>query len=120
MAKYDLMDKNLWRESPDDPNMFELIPGVKEEYLKTAEDQLDTWVAGDPQHNHIFDECCPDFSCCQPNTLWPEAQRMAFKNATPEQRQEMLMFGLAGLAAQQGEGIYIAGLMEGVDDASVS
>lgn len=24
------------------------------------------WVAGESIHNHIDDECCPDFSCCQP------------------------------------------------------
>ena len=114
MAKYDLMDKNLWRECPDDSNVFELIPSVKEEYRKTSEEQLDTWVAGNPQHNHTFDECCPDFSCCHLNLLWPESQRIAFKTATSEVRQHMLMFGLAGIAADTSEGMYITGLTDGV------
>lgn len=112
MAQYDLMDKNLWRECPDDPDMFELIPGVKEEYLKTSEEQLDGWVAGNPQHNHTFNECCPDFSCCHPSNMWTEAQRLTFKQATPEECQKMLMFGLSGVTAELTEGIYIAGLMD--------
>jgi len=29
--------------------------------------QLRRWVDGNPKHNEIDDECCPDFSCCHPN-----------------------------------------------------
>jgi hypothetical protein len=25
------------------------------------------WAEGNPHHNYVDDECCPDFSCCQPD-----------------------------------------------------
>lgn len=28
--------------------------------------QLRRWVEGHSEHNRIDDECCPDFSCCNP------------------------------------------------------
>ena len=30
-------------------------------------EQTEAWVAGQPRHNTIDDECCPDFSCCCPD-----------------------------------------------------
>lgn len=38
--------------------------GVKTESKKSAEEQLVYWLFGQPIHNRLRDECCPDFSCC--------------------------------------------------------
>lgn len=29
--------------------------------------QAEAWVRGESKHNDIDDECCPDFSCCEPH-----------------------------------------------------
>lgn len=29
--------------------------------------QMVKWAMGEPYHNRIDDECCPDFSCCRPD-----------------------------------------------------
>ena len=75
----------------------------------TSDEQLERWVAGDPQHNHDLPdggECCPDFSCCRPELLAPVEVRETFAKATEEQRDGMLMMFLGGLIAGH-EGIYI-------------
>ena len=41
--------------------------------------QLDEWVKGNPIHNTVDDECCPDFSCCVPENLADEETRKTFK-----------------------------------------
>lgn len=110
---YDLTDASLWQPCPDDATMLELIPGVREKYKESCDTQLQSWLDGKPEHNTLFNECCPDFSCCHPSLMWSDAQRKTFFEATPEVRQHMLMFGLAGIAAQTDEGIYIAGLTSG-------
>lgn len=46
-----------------------------------AEEQLKLWVAGRPVHNKEQNECCPDFSCCQPRLLAPKHEREAFLKA---------------------------------------
>lgn len=35
-------------------------------YQQRAIDQGLQWVAGESHHNLVDDECCPDFSCCEP------------------------------------------------------
>ena len=66
----------------------------------TPDEQLETWLAGNPQHNPPDDptagECCPDFSCCRPNLLAPLEQREAFCRASEEDREKMLMMFLGG------------------------
>ena len=42
--------------------------------------QLEEWVRGNPMHNPIRDECCPDFSCCQ-GDMMEEEVRKRFANA---------------------------------------
>lgn len=34
------------------------------DYHKEKLRQLDLWVAGLSVHDSIYDECCPDLSCC--------------------------------------------------------
>lgn len=35
-------------------------------YRERVHAQTLAWAEGRPYHNHIDCECCPDFSCCQP------------------------------------------------------
>jgi len=58
-------------------------------YESASEYQLSEWVAGRPWHNPFTPdgkyglrpqdgECCPDFSCCDPELLSPEHERKEF------------------------------------------
>ena len=47
-------------------------------YEQRKQHQLATWLAGNPWHNPVEDECCPDFSCCSPGLLQPLAIRQTF------------------------------------------
>lgn len=40
--------------------------------------QLILWVCGKSIHNHITDECCPDFSCCEPQLKEPFIKRLKY------------------------------------------
>ena len=35
--------------------------------LKSIAEQGKNWIQGEPKHNFVRDECCPDFSCCTPS-----------------------------------------------------
>lgn len=35
-------------------------------YRQRVVEQGQQWINGNPRHNTIDDECCPDFSCCEP------------------------------------------------------
>lgn len=76
--------------------------------------QLREWVAGNPTHNEVRNECCPDFSCCQPELLWPEEQRELFANADDRMREAMLLMSLGAalnlMSEDYRDGVYIAGL----------
>ena len=56
----------------------------------TSDEQLEQWVAGYPVHNDERDECCPDFSCCEPSLLVDYETRKAFLEAGEELRMSML------------------------------
>lgn len=36
-------------------------------YQDRVRSQTLKWAMGQPYHNTIDNECCPDFSCCQPD-----------------------------------------------------
>lgn len=40
--------------------------GDRLRYKERARVQCLQWAMGSSKHNHIDDECCPDFSCCVP------------------------------------------------------
>ena len=61
------------------------------------QEQLDAWVNGEPHHNMARDECCPDFSCCQPELLAPKDVRLEFAEATESKRHAMLGMFLGGI-----------------------
>lgn len=44
-------------------------------YRARAQAQLAKWAMGQPYHNLTDDECCPDFSCCHPELLEPDAEK---------------------------------------------
>ena len=81
---------------------------------KTSADfQLMEWVKGNPQHNPIRNECCPDFSCCQPQMLMNKETRLKFREAhfNGDEGSTMALLGtaLSGLATEVGKDIYITG-----------
>lgn len=72
----------------------------KEGYKERCDKQLCGWVKGNPVHNDVDDECCPDFSYCQPDLLQPKEVRETFTAANDEQRESMLFSFLgAGIAS---------------------
>lgn len=74
-------------------------------YEQSIKHQLEHWVAGTPTHNPIADECCPDFSCCNPASLLPQSARTKFSEAhlsgNYELCSQMLMMCLGGLVGDK-------------------
>lgn len=92
-------------------------------YAEAAEYQLREWVEGRPWHNpwspanqipsytdKAEGECCPDFSCCCPDMIWPRKKREAFAGASGEARYGMLIGALVAVTA--GENVHVAGSEE--------
>jgi hypothetical protein len=44
-------------------------------YRERARVQALKWAMGQPYHNRIDDECCPDFSCCCPELFESDSQK---------------------------------------------
>ncbi len=82
--------------------------------MKISE-QTKLWVAGKPIHNKERDECCPDFSCCNPKLLAPKKIRQKFYKAELEgdskTKNVMLMMFLGKLisAIPSKPKVYITG-----------
>lgn len=57
-------------------------------YKERANYQLEEWVKGNPIHNDVEDECCPDFSCCKPFLLQPEEKRKQFLEISKKADEE--------------------------------
>lgn len=75
------------------------------------EEQLRRWAAGESIH---AEQCCPDFSCCEPELKAPDAERLLFLNR-PELRERLCMGYLGRAMALLGKDkdVYIAGSIEG-------
>lgn len=69
----------------------------------TSEEQLKSWVEGNPVHNPDRDECCPDFSCCRPGLLASEEERKRFYAGDSKTRNEMLTIFLKRMIADEFE-----------------
>ena len=72
-------------------------------------EQLSEWVDGRPVHGN---NCCPDFSCCQPQLLAPPAVRELFAAAHKAGNEEVTMRMLMEFLGKafSSEKVYIAGL----------
>lgn len=99
-------------------HFIKMKPEVAEIYKLRLKEQLDLWVKGISKHTENLPEglgveCCPDFSCCFPELLWPAEKRELFAIASEEERSDMLMGSLTTLTArvseEKGIGIYVAG-----------
>lgn len=103
-------DPSYWQLAENGQD-YEMKPEVLERYRKSVTRQLDSWLLGQPVHNTEFDECCPDFSCCQPSLMWPEEERKAFAQASDEQRMKMLVHGLSSTisSAFSDKLVYVSG-----------
>ena len=71
----------------------------------TWRQQLDSWVNGRSIHNPTRNECCPDFSCCQPSLRWPRPKRRRFAAANDDTRARMLAGSLASLLRARGHSV---------------
>ena len=58
---------------PKDINPNNPFEGMTDE--ESVGYQVFMWVQGNSLHNPIRDECCPDFSCCDPKGQWDEPMR---------------------------------------------
>ena len=59
-------------------------------YKSRVKCQTNYWLNGKSIHNHIDDECCPDFSCCKPHLLADKKTRKKFVSANDTERENML------------------------------
>lgn len=79
---------------------------------ESVQHQLNEWVKGNPLHNTVRDECCPDFSCCG-NKMMDKELRLKFEKAHDEGdgETEMNILGMAlsGLTASIDKNVHIAG-----------
>ena len=82
MAKIDL---NLYYLDEEN-ECYVMRPHIVEQYRKVIVEQLRLWVEGKSLHTDklgedfklpegLTVECCPDFSCCAPQHLWPKEKR---------------------------------------------
>lgn len=77
----------------------------------TYDEQLDAWAAGDSRHG---EQCCPDFSCCEPDLKAPDDERRLFLTR-PELRDQLCMGFLGRAMAQLGKEneVHISGSIQG-------
>ena len=80
----------------------------------TSNKQMRQWVEGKSIHNIERDECCPDFSCCNPELLANKEDRKLFYECSQIKRTDvtdkMLMDFLSKAFANKN--IYVAGTID--------
>lgn len=69
-------------------------------------EQLAQWVAGKPIHGR---ECCPDFSCCDPQLLQPERVRLAYAFGSQQVRDQMCAQFLIAMVKRSGLVVRVIG-----------
>lgn len=52
--------------------------------------QLALWRQGRSLHNDELNQCCPDFSCCNPSLLAPQEMRDLFCKAYAENNEDLI------------------------------
>ena len=79
-------------------------PQASREVLRNCDEQTRRWVKGESLHSDhrgLGPECCPDFSCCNPELLQPIEVRKAFVAADSRTQDKFLMVFLGGLIAKK-------------------
>lgn len=66
-------------------------------YRFRTELQLDLWRRGQPVHNDIDNECCPDFSCCRGRQHMASDKLRELFCKDPASRQPMMEMFIAEL-----------------------
>lgn len=66
-------------------------------YRFRAEFQLDLWRRGQPVHNDIDNECCPDFSCCRGKVYMANDKLREMFCRDPASRRSMMEMFIAEL-----------------------
>ena len=74
----------------------------------TADEQLKFWLEGISKCRNDRDECCPDFSCCNPEFLADKEARQAFVDGDDKTRMEFLGMFLGNAFASKK--VYVAGV----------
>lgn len=70
----------------------------KKGYLKRKYKQLIHWMDGFSLHNHVDDECCPDFTCCA--NILPDdedAKKMVYQIFMEENYKEVRDFKIKNI-----------------------
>ena len=76
----------------------------------TYVEQLTLWVEGTSLHDHEHEQCCPDFSCCQPQLLASKEEREHFLVSEDIERDRMLIMFLGrALPLMTSAKVHIAG-----------
>ncbi len=82
----------------------------------TSDEQLARWVDGESACPNDAGECCPDFSCCQPELLADALLRRRFVAVDEAGRSALLMGFLTAAIAKMAEllaakvpKVYVAG-----------
>lgn len=97
-------------ELSEDLQYWVMKPEYAIPYRASIEAQTKSWLEGKPIHNTFSDECCPDFSCCSPENLWPEEKRKQFQAASEDDRILMMFGQLRGLSNKK---VYISDFSAG-------
>lgn len=50
-------------------------PAQLQQYRDRVRSQTLSWAMGNPYHNKVDGECCPDFSCCHPDLFEKDADK---------------------------------------------
>ncbi len=84
----------------------------------TPERQLELWLAGDSQCPSTSNECCPDFSCCNPKLRVPIETRQAFVDGNAETREHLCFGFLCGFVEKETEpgDVHVAGMVPEKED----
>ena len=73
--------------------------GQRLPYKITVLDQLTHWTVGQFEHNAAYDECCPDFACCNPNVQTSYAERREYFCAYMDKNKRTAHMMLGGFLA---------------------
>ncbi len=83
----------------------------------TPEEQLELWVAGESVYNETTDECCPDFSCCNPKINTPIETKKRFQKAFLKGQDDvfmpiLMMFLSEAIAKEKLGNVHVAGFVD--------